>query len=154
MSPNRGPAGGPYYVESPTNQIEQEAHGLIQRIDGTGGMINAVESGYAVQLISDFAWEQQIRIENSDSIVVGVNEYIDEDETQDIEIDRPVAGAGASDAATRRGRPPSAERLSGAAVDHRRRIMGATGALTVGSRDLPCDGEPGVTTAGPPGYVE
>jgi methylmalonyl-CoA mutase N-terminal domain/subunit len=86
------PLAGSYYVESLTNQIEQDALALIERIDGMGGMIEAVQSGYAVQLISDSAWEQQVKIESGDTVIVGVNDYVDENETQDIEIDRPVPG--------------------------------------------------------------
>ncbi|MEU9886066.1 methylmalonyl-CoA mutase family protein [Sphaerisporangium sp. NPDC051011] len=86
------PLAGSYYVESLTNQIEEDARALIERIDGMGGMIEAVQSGYAVQLIADSSWEQQIKIESNDSIIVGVNDYVDENETQNIEIDRPVPG--------------------------------------------------------------
>ncbi|WP_053204329.1 methylmalonyl-CoA mutase family protein [Jiangella muralis] len=86
------PLAGSYYVESLTSQIEEDALALIERIDALGGMIEAVQSGYAVQLISDSAWEQQVKVESNDTITVGVNDYVDEDETQDIEIDRPVPG--------------------------------------------------------------
>jgi methylmalonyl-CoA mutase, N-terminal domain len=86
------PLAGSYYVESLTSQIEEDALALIERIDAMGGMIEAVQSGYAVQLISDSAWEQQVKVESNDTITVGVNAYVDDDETQDIEIDRPVPG--------------------------------------------------------------
>nr|WP_198664235.1 methylmalonyl-CoA mutase family protein [Jiangella endophytica] len=86
------PLAGSYYVESLTSQIEQDALELIERIDAMGGMIEAVQSGYAVQLISDSAWEQQVKVESNDTITVGVNDYVDENETQDIEIDRPLPG--------------------------------------------------------------
>lgn len=86
------PLAGSYYVESLTNQIESEALELIERIDAMGGMIEAVESGYAVQLIADSSWEQQVKVESGETVIVGVNGYVDDDETQDIEIDRPVPG--------------------------------------------------------------
>lgn len=86
------PLAGSYYVEQLTNQIEEDALALIHRIDDIGGMIEAVESGYAAQLIADSAWDQQVKLESRDSIVVGVNDYVDEHETQEIEIDRPVPG--------------------------------------------------------------
>jgi methylmalonyl-CoA mutase, N-terminal domain len=86
------PLAGSYYVESLTSQIEEDALALIERIDAMGGMIEAVESGYAAQLIADSAWDQQVKIESNESIVVGVNGYVDENETQDIEIDRPIPG--------------------------------------------------------------
>ena len=86
------PLAGSYYVEQLTNQIEEDALALIKRIDDLGGMIEAVQSGYAAQLIADSAWDQQVKLESNDSIVVGVNDYVDELETQKIEIDRPVPG--------------------------------------------------------------
>lgn len=86
------PLAGSYYVEQLTNQIEEDALALIKRIDDLGGMIEAVQTGYAAQLIADSAWDQQVKLESKDSIVVGVNDYVDEHETQEIEIDRPVPG--------------------------------------------------------------
>lgn len=86
------PLGGSYYVESLTSQIEDDAMSLIGRIDEMGGMIEAVHSGYAAQLIADSAWEQQVKLESNDAIVIGQNDFIDENETQEIEIDRPVPG--------------------------------------------------------------
>ncbi len=86
------PLGGSYYVESLTTRIEEEAAALIERIDGMGGSIAATESGYVSQLIADSAWEQQVKLESGESVVVGVNDFVDEDETQVIEIDRPIPG--------------------------------------------------------------
>ena len=86
------PLGGSYYIESLTAQIEEEALALIERIDEMGGSIPATESGYVSQLIADSSWEQQVKLESNDSIVVGVNDFVDENETQEIEIDRPVPG--------------------------------------------------------------
>ena len=73
------PLGGSYYVESLTSRIEEEAAGLIARIDDMGGMIAAVETGYANQLIADSAWEQQLAFENDERTVVGVNDFADDD---------------------------------------------------------------------------
>src|SRR3954462_11861867 len=50
------PLGGSYYVESLTTRIEDEARSLIERIDEMGGMVEAIRSGYANQLIADSAW--------------------------------------------------------------------------------------------------
>ena len=87
------PLGGSYYVESLTSRIEEEAAELIARIDDMGGMIAAVESGYANQLIADSAWEQQLAFENGDRTTVGVNAFADEDRsTGGIELFRPDPG--------------------------------------------------------------
>jgi methylmalonyl-CoA mutase N-terminal domain/subunit len=89
------PLGGSYYVESLTTQIEQQAEDLIAQIDAMGGMIAAIESGYANQLIADSAWEQQLAFEHGERTVVGVNEFADDDRsTAGIELFRLDPGVG------------------------------------------------------------
>ncbi|MGE0065749.1 MAG: methylmalonyl-CoA mutase [Solirubrobacterales bacterium] len=89
------PLGGSYYIESLTSRIEEEALELIKRIDEMGGMIPAIETGYANQLIADSAWEQQIALESNDRITVGVNEFVDDDRsTGGVELFRPDPGVG------------------------------------------------------------
>jgi len=73
------PLGGSYYVESLTSRIEEEAAGLIARIDDMGGMIPAIETGYVNQLIADSAWEQQLALERDERTTVGVNAFTDDD---------------------------------------------------------------------------
>src|SRR4051795_6646699 len=73
------PLAGSYYVETLTTQIEQEAAALIERLDAMGGMVQAVITGYANQLIADSAWEQQVKIESKERTIVGVNDFVDDD---------------------------------------------------------------------------
>jgi methylmalonyl-CoA mutase N-terminal domain/subunit len=87
------PLGGSYYVESLTTTIEEQALDLIERIDGMGGMIGAIESGFANQIIADSAWEQQQKIESGERAVVGVNAFADDDRSiGGIELFRPDPG--------------------------------------------------------------
>jgi methylmalonyl-CoA mutase N-terminal domain/subunit len=87
------PLGGSYYVEAQTSRIEEEAADLISRIDDMGGMIEAITSGFANQIIADSAWEQQQQIEELQRIVVGMNAFQDDDHTTGgIEIFRPDPG--------------------------------------------------------------
>jgi methylmalonyl-CoA mutase N-terminal domain/subunit len=87
------PLAGSYYVESLTNEIEERSEELIGRIDDVGGMIEAITSGYAGQLIADSAWEQQVQVEEKERVVVGVNEYVDDDRgTGGMEMFRPDPG--------------------------------------------------------------
>jgi methylmalonyl-CoA mutase N-terminal domain/subunit len=53
---------------------------VIARIDAAGGLIAAIRTGLAGQLIADSAWEQQVAIESGDRLVVGVNAFEDEAE--------------------------------------------------------------------------
>jgi methylmalonyl-CoA mutase N-terminal domain/subunit len=69
------PLGGSYYVEWLTDEIEERAWKYIDEIDRMGGMMKAVESGYVQREIANSAYEYQMKIENKESLIVGVNEF-------------------------------------------------------------------------------
>lgn len=69
------PLGGSYYVESLTDEIERKSFDYIKHIDEIGGMINAIESGYVQQEISNSAYNYQKAIESKEQIIVGVNDF-------------------------------------------------------------------------------
>ena len=72
------PLGGSYAVESLTNEIETRALDLLERIDGLGGMVKAIEQGYPQREIEKASYEYQKAIERGDQKVVGVNAYTDD----------------------------------------------------------------------------
>ena len=73
------PLAGSYFVESLTNEIEQKAWELIQKIDAMGGSVTAIEQGFIQNEIARSAYEYQRQIENNEKIIVGVNRFtIDE----------------------------------------------------------------------------
>ncbi|MBI4506597.1 MAG: methylmalonyl-CoA mutase [Chloroflexi bacterium] len=72
------PLAGSYYVESLTTRIEDEATALVERIERLGGMVRAIESGWAQQQIADAAWCHQRQVEGGERVIVGVNRYQDE----------------------------------------------------------------------------
>jgi methylmalonyl-CoA mutase N-terminal domain/subunit len=72
------PLGGSYAVESLTNEIETRALDLLERIDGLGGMVKAIEQGYPQREIEKASYEYQKAIERGDQKVVGVNAYKDD----------------------------------------------------------------------------
>jgi methylmalonyl-CoA mutase, N-terminal domain len=72
------PVGGSYYVEKLTDEIEQRARDLLQRIDALGGTLAAIESGFVQRQIQDAAYKAQLAIDSSESVVVGVNRYTTE----------------------------------------------------------------------------
>ena len=74
------PLGGSYYVESLTNNIEQKALELINKIDNLGGAPQAIEKGFIQQEIMDSAYRYQKEIENQERIIVGVNKFQIEEE--------------------------------------------------------------------------
>jgi methylmalonyl-CoA mutase N-terminal domain/subunit len=69
------PFGGACAVEALTDRIEREAAALIARIDGMGGTLAAIESGFIQREIQEAAYRAQQRIDSGESIVVGVNRY-------------------------------------------------------------------------------
>lgn len=74
------PVAGSYAIESLTNEIESGAIGYIERIDAMGGMLKAVESGFVQGEIQKAAYDFQRAVEKKEQIVVGVNDFIAEEE--------------------------------------------------------------------------
>ena len=72
------PLGGSYFLESLTSGIESEAREYIERIDGLGGMVPAIEAGYPQREIANSAYSTQQAVEAGEQAVVGVNRYVDE----------------------------------------------------------------------------
>ncbi len=74
------PVAGSYAIEHLTNEIESGAMAYIERIDSLGGMLRAIESGFVQGEIQKAAYEYQRAVETKEQIVVGVNEFIAEEE--------------------------------------------------------------------------
>ena len=70
------PFAGSYYVESLTAEIESRSAELIAKVDELGGAVNAIE--FMTAEIDESAWGYQERYRTKQDIVVGVNEYIEE----------------------------------------------------------------------------
>jgi methylmalonyl-CoA mutase, N-terminal domain len=79
------PLGGSYYVESLTNEIEQRALEYLEKIDGMGGAVAAIEAGWIQDEIAESAFRIQQAVESGDRVVVGVNRYQEEDQAPDIQ---------------------------------------------------------------------
>jgi methylmalonyl-CoA mutase N-terminal domain/subunit len=71
------PAGGAYAIEDLTTRIEREAEDLLGRIDALGGTLDAIASGFVEQQIHESAYRAQRAVDSGDSVVVGVNLYVD-----------------------------------------------------------------------------
>jgi len=72
------PLGGSYFVEALTDRMEAEARALIDKIDGMGGIVRAVEEGFPQREIAASAYEAQRQIDRGDRVVVGVNRHVSE----------------------------------------------------------------------------
>jgi methylmalonyl-CoA mutase N-terminal domain/subunit len=75
------PLAGSYAIEYLTDEIERQARVYIERIDGMGGALTAIEEGYVQKEIADAAYSTQQAVERNEQIVVGVNAYQVEEET-------------------------------------------------------------------------
>ncbi len=73
------PLGGSYYVEALTNELEARARELIERIDGLGGAVVAIEAGWVQAEIEASAYEWTASIESGRRTIVGVNAHIEQD---------------------------------------------------------------------------
>mgnify|MGYP005836343389 FL=1 len=75
------PLAGSYFVERLTNEIEERAVDYIRRIDDMGGALVAIERGFIQQEIQNSAYAYQRAVEQGQQIVVGVNEFVVDEET-------------------------------------------------------------------------
>jgi methylmalonyl-CoA mutase, N-terminal domain len=76
------PLGGSYFVEALTEKMEQGARDYFRKIDSLGGMVAAVEKGFPQREIQDSAYQYQKAVERGDQVIVGVNKYEMDEESQ------------------------------------------------------------------------
>ena len=69
------PVGGSYEIESRTNEIENDARLVLNRIDAAGGTLAAIASGLIQREIQDSAFRAQRAIDSGESPVVGVTTF-------------------------------------------------------------------------------
>jgi methylmalonyl-CoA mutase N-terminal domain/subunit len=74
------PLAGSYYIESLTNDMEEEAYKYFDRVESLGGVVEAIEKGFFQQEIANAAYKYQKEIESNERIIVGVNDFVLEDE--------------------------------------------------------------------------
>ncbi|OGC85600.1 MAG: methylmalonyl-CoA mutase [candidate division Zixibacteria bacterium RBG_16_43_9] len=80
------PLAGSYYVESLTNKMEEEADKYFAEIERRGGVLKGIEEGYFQREIAEAAYRYQKEIESKDRIVVGINDFLIQDEKIEIPI--------------------------------------------------------------------
>jgi methylmalonyl-CoA mutase, N-terminal domain len=81
------PLGGAYFIEELTNELEQRARELIERVDELGGAVAAIEQGFVQREIEQAAFAYTQQVEAGEKVIVGVNKYT-EDDTEQIELHR------------------------------------------------------------------
>jgi methylmalonyl-CoA mutase N-terminal domain/subunit len=73
------PLGGSYFIETLTDEMEEEAYKYFDRIDKLGGVVEAIKKGFFQREIADAAFRYQREIEEKERTIVGVNDYLTED---------------------------------------------------------------------------
>lgn len=76
------PFGGSQHIEYLTNQLIEESRKLMQEIESFGGMSKAIAKGIPKLKIEEAAALKQARIDSQEEIIVGVNRFQPEEETQ------------------------------------------------------------------------
>jgi len=78
------PLGGSYFVERLTLDMEQGAFAYFEKLDAMGGMVSAIERGFPQKEIADASYAYQRAVEGGQKVIVGVNEYVMEEEPPEI----------------------------------------------------------------------
>ena len=86
------PLAGSYYVESLTDQMEQEAWKLYNELEERGGYMKSLEDGWVKRRIDNSAYARKKSIKEGKIPVVGVNRYVmeEEEEHQPFRVDYEV----------------------------------------------------------------
>jgi len=88
------PLAGSYFVEALTDRLEKQAEEYFAEIEKRGGVLKCIDEGFFQREIADAAYRYQREIDEKERIIVGVNDYVNEDEKIEIpllEIDESVA---------------------------------------------------------------
>ncbi|HET7416396.1 MAG TPA: methylmalonyl-CoA mutase family protein [Solirubrobacterales bacterium] len=88
------PLGGSYFVEKLTDEMEEAAYGYFARIDELGGMVEAIRRNFPQREIADASFRYQQELNERRRIVVGVNDFVQDDEeaTPILKIDPALEG--------------------------------------------------------------
>ena len=70
------PLGGSYFVEAFTNRMEQEANAYFDKIEKLGGVLPAIQKGFFQSEIAESAARYQTEIEKKERVIVGVNDFV------------------------------------------------------------------------------
>ncbi|MBV8959182.1 MAG: methylmalonyl-CoA mutase [Actinobacteria bacterium] len=71
------PLAGSYFVESLTDAVEAGAFEYIDKIDGMGGAVAAIEAGFMQDEIEAAAYAFAKGVDDGEKIVVGMNKFVD-----------------------------------------------------------------------------
>lgn len=70
------PLGGSYLLEAMTDDLERQIWDELARIEGRGGALACIESGYFATALSDSAYQQAVAVDSGERTVVGLNTFV------------------------------------------------------------------------------
>ncbi|MGB7587230.1 MAG: methylmalonyl-CoA mutase family protein [Solirubrobacterales bacterium] len=76
------PLGGSWFVEKLTDDMERAAYEYFARIDELGGMVEAIRRNFPQREIADASFVYQRQVDERERIVVGVNDFVQENEPE------------------------------------------------------------------------
>jgi methylmalonyl-CoA mutase N-terminal domain/subunit len=123
------PLGGSWFVEKLTDEMEAAAYGYFARIDELGGMVEAIRRNFPQREIADASFTYQQELNERKRIVVGVNDFTQDDEepTPILKIDPALERKQTDRLAATRARRDGAE--VGAALAELKRVAAGEGNL-------------------------
>jgi methylmalonyl-CoA mutase, N-terminal domain len=74
------PLGGSYFIESLTDQTEEAVMKYLNQIDALGGVMACIQNGFFQREIAESAYRYQQEIDQHKRTIVGVNDYIMDEE--------------------------------------------------------------------------
>ena len=74
------PFAGSYAMEAMTDEVEAAAVALIEKVDGMGGAVHAIEAGFQKSEIEKTAYRTAQEIDSGERVVVGLNRFRAESE--------------------------------------------------------------------------
>jgi methylmalonyl-CoA mutase N-terminal domain/subunit len=76
------PLGGSYYIESLTDKIEEEALKVMKQVEDVGGMEEAIRTEWLDHQFEEEAIKRQRELDKGEKLIVGVNIFTSEPETE------------------------------------------------------------------------
>ncbi|MDH3892575.1 MAG: methylmalonyl-CoA mutase family protein [candidate division Zixibacteria bacterium] len=80
------PLAGSYFIEALTDKMEAECEAYFDEIERRGGVLQCIEEGFFQRELAKSAYAYQREIEEEQRVIVGVNDYVEENEKIDIPV--------------------------------------------------------------------
>jgi methylmalonyl-CoA mutase N-terminal domain/subunit len=74
------PLGGSYFIEALTDETERAVMDYLHRIDALGGVLSCIRNGFFQREIAESAYRYQQEIDQHQRTIVGVNDYLLEED--------------------------------------------------------------------------